>query len=512
MNSNPLFKKILIANRGEIAVRVIRACHQLGIKTVAVHSKADTEALHVKLANESVCIGPALARESYLSVTAIMSAAVATGAEAVHPGYGFLSENSAFAEICGSCGITFIGPTPRNMRSMGDKARARRAADKAGVPTIPGDSRGYLDANEALKVAEVAGFPILLKACAGGGGRGMKIVRSAEEFVDTFQTAQTEVAAAFGDGSLLVEKYLPKVRHVEVQIAGDRFQNVIHFGARDCSIQRRYQKLIEESLPPNLPEDVLARIYESAVLLARSVNYTSVGTMEFLVDVETMQHYFIEMNTRLQVEHPVTEMITDTDLVVEQIRLAAGEELSYAQSDIKFLGHVMELRINAEDPRLMLPSPGRVSGYHAPGGNGVRVDSALYTDYTVQPYYDSLIAKLIVKGRDRLVCIDKALVALDEFIVEGIQTNIDMHRRILRHPDFRAGNVYTKFLENVDLYAEPKKPIEVTDADKSYAHAIGTNGMDADKPESKAAALPKVVDKSKIGDSKGKVRRAAGNS
>lgn len=457
----PPFKKILIANRGEIAVRIIRACHEMGIATVAVHSKADTEALHVKLAKESVCIGPPLARESYLNITAIMSAAVATGAEAVHPGYGFLSENAAFAEICGSCGITFIGPSVRAMRMMGDKARARRAADKAGVPTIAGDSRGFLNATEALAVAERTGFPILLKACAGGGGRGMKIVESRDEFIDIFQTASSEVQAAFGDGSLLVEKYLAKVRHVEVQIAADRFQNVIHLGARDCSIQRRYQKLIEESLPPNLPKKVLNGIYDSAVNLAKSVNYSNVGTMEFLVDVDTMNHYFIEMNTRLQVEHPVTEMLTEVDLVKEQISLAAGNELSLAQKDVKFTGHVIELRINAEDPKRMLPSPGRVRGYHAPGGNGVRVDSALYTDYVVQPYYDSLIAKLIAKAATREECIHKLLVALDEYIIEGIQTNIDMQRRILRNPKFFSGDVFTKFLEHINLFdEEPECQVE----------------------------------------------------
>jgi acetyl-CoA carboxylase biotin carboxylase subunit len=446
------FKKILIANRGEIALRVIRACHELGIKTVAVHSKADSEALHVKLASESVCVGPALAKESYLNMTAILSAAVATGAEAIHPGYGFLSENAGFAEICGSCGVTFIGPTARAMRVMGDKARARRLADKIGVPTISGDSKGFLDVKEAAKVAERVGFPVLLKACAGGGGRGMKIVNRAEDFHDLFLTGQTEVAAAFGDGNLLVEKYLPRVRHVEVQIAGDRFQNVIHLGARDCSIQRRYQKIIEESLPPGLPPKLLNSLYESAVAIGKAVNYSNVGTIEFLVDTETLKYYFIEMNTRLQVEHPVTEMVTETDLVKEQILLAGGLELSYSQKDIKFTGHAIEVRVNAEDPRTLLPSPGLVRDYHPPGGHGVRVDSALYTNYRVQPYYDSLISKLIVKARTREECINKLLVALDEYIIEGIQTNIELHKRILNHQAFRNADIYTKFLENVDLF------------------------------------------------------------
>ena len=448
----PPFKKMLIANRGEIALRVIRACHELGIRTVAVHSKADETALHVKLASESVCIGPALAKDSYLNIASIMAAAVATGADAIHPGYGFLSENAAFAEICGSCGITFVGPTVRNMRVMGDKARARRAADKAGVPTIPGDSKGFLEVNEARQVAERAGFPVLLKACAGGGGRGMKIVQSAEEFGSLFSTAQREVEAAFGDGHLLVEKYLPRVRHIEVQLAGDHFHNVIHLGVRDCSIQRRYQKIIEESPSPGLPLELQEQIQNAAVELARSVGYTNVGTVEFLVDLDTMKFYFIEMNTRLQVEHPVTELATDTDLVKEQIRLAAGLELSIEQKDVQIRGHTIEVRVNAEDPRRLIPSPGLVTSYHPPGGHGVRVDSALYSGYTVQPYYDSLVSKLIVRGRDRASCIQKLLVALDEYIIEGIHTNIELHRRILSHPDFQSGNIYTKFLEHVTLF------------------------------------------------------------
>lgn len=450
----PPFKKILIANRSEIAVRIIRACHELGIKTVAVHSKADEDALHVKLATESICIGPALAKDSYLNITAIMSAAVATGADAIHPGYGFLSENAAFAEICQSCGITFIGPTVRNMRVMGDKARARRVADKIGVPTIPGDSRGLLDADDAIKVAEKVGFPILLKACAGGGGRGMKIVQGTEEFQRLFNTAQREVEAAFGDGTLLVEKYLPKVRHVEVQIAGDQHKNLVHVGVRDCSIQRRYQKIIEESPSFLLPLEMQHQIEQSAVELAKSVNYSSVGTVEFLADLENKRFYFIEMNTRLQVEHPVTEMATDTDLVKEQIRLAAGEELSFTQNDIHITGHTIEVRVNAEDPRTLIPSPGHIASYHPPGGHGVRVDSALYSGYTVQPYYDSLVSKLIVRARNREECIEKLLVALDEYLIEGISTNIDLHRRILNHPDFRNGNFHTKFLDGVNLFAE----------------------------------------------------------
>jgi len=446
------FQKVLVANRGEIALRIIRACHELGIKTVAVHSKADEDALHVKLATESVCIGPALAKESYLNIASIMSAAVATRADAIHPGYGFLSENAAFAEICASCGITFIGPTVRSMRIMGDKARARRVADKVGVPTIPGDSKGLLDAAEALKIADKAGYPILLKACAGGGGRGMKIVKGPEDFVSTFQTAQREVEAAFGDGHLLVEKYLPKVRHIEVQVAGDLSHNAIHLGIRDCSIQRRYQKVIEESPSIGLPESLQNQIQDAALELIKSVNYSSLGTVEFLADLEAQKFYFIEMNTRLQVEHPVTEMVTDVDLVKEQIRLAAGMELSWQQKDIKITGHAIEARINAEDPRTLIPSPGLIKSYHPPGGNGVRVDSAIYAGYSVKPYYDSLISKLIVRDKDRASCIKKLLVALDEYLIDGISTNIELHRRILSHPDFQSGNFSTKFLDQVQLF------------------------------------------------------------
>lgn len=450
--TNTPFRKILIANRGEVALRVIRACHELGIRTVAVHSKADEDSLHVKLASESVCIGPAPAKESYLNVASIIAAATTTGADAIHPGYGFLSENAAFAEICASCGIVFIGPSVRCMRVMGDKARARRAADKAGIPTIPGDSNGLLDAKEGLLIGESIGFPVLLKACAGGGGRGMKIVESSEAFVPTFTTAQREVEAAFGDGHILVEKYLPRVRHIEVQVAGDTAKNVIHLGIRDCSIQRRYQKIIEESPSIGLPDGMQEQIQNAAVELCRSVGYTSLGTVEFLVDIEKKKFYFIEMNTRLQVEHPVTEMVTDTDIVKEQIRIAGGSELSIEQGNVAVSGHAIEARINAEDPRTLIPCPGCVSSFHTPGGHGVRVDSALYSGYTVKPYYDSLIAKLIVRGQNRESAIKKLLVALDEFIIEGIQTNIELHRMILQHPDFRTGNFHTKFLDQANLF------------------------------------------------------------
>ncbi len=452
--SEVLFNKVLIANRGEIALRIIRACHELGIKTVAIFSTADEDALHVKLASEAICIGPPSPKESYLNIATVMSAAVSTGAEAIHPGYGFLSENFGFAEICGSCGIEFIGPTVSNMRVMGDKARARKAAERVGVPTIPGDSTAYLDSETALQAAKKIGFPILLKACAGGGGRGMKILESEDNFSDTFDTARNEVEAAFGDGNLLVEKYLPKVRHIEVQIAGDRFQNVIHLGIRDCSIQRRYQKLIEEAPSLGLSKELQAKIQDAAVQLAKSVNYSSVGTVEFLANLETEEFYFIEMNTRLQVEHPVTEFATNTDIVKEQIRIAAGAELSMTQEQVTIDGHTIEVRINAEDSITQRPSPGKITSYHPPGGLGVRLDTAIYNGYVVQPFYDSLIAKLIVKAHNRDACIKKLQVALDEFIIEGIQTNIDMQRRILNHPDFVSGNFHTKFLDGVDLYAD----------------------------------------------------------
>ncbi len=449
LTPRPPFKKVLIANRGEIALRVIRACHELGIKTVAVHSTADASALHVKLATESVCIGPPPATESYLNINAIISAAAATGAEAIHPGYGFLSENAAFAEICGQCGITFIGPSVKAIRMMGDKAKAREAAEKYGVPTVPGSEGAGTDAKEALKQAEKIGFPVLITAVAGGGGRGMKIVHDPADFERLFEQAKREVEAAFKDPNVYIEKYIAKARHVEVQIAGDRFHNVIHLGERDCSIQRRYQKLIEESPAPNLRPETRARLHESAVRLAKAIGYTSVGTMEFLYDSDAEDFYFIEMNTRLQVEHPVTELVTSTDIVQEQIAIAAGYELSYSQDEIIPRGHAIEARINAEDSVTMAPSPGEVIGYHPPGGLGIRVDSALYDRYRVPPYYDSLIAKIIARGRTRDEAIRKLLVALDECIIGGIKTNMDLHRRVLSHPEFYSGNVYTKLLDTI---------------------------------------------------------------
>ncbi len=453
----PPFKKVLIANRGEIALRVIRACHELGITTVAVHSTADVDALHVKLANQSVCIGPPPPNESYLNVSALISAAVATGAEAIHPGYGFLSENASFAEICGQCGITFIGPKVRTMRLMGDKARARRMAIKNDVPTVPGSSNAGTDASEALKEAEKMGFPVLIKASAGGGGRGMKIVHDPAEFDRLFNQARREVEAAFNDPSLYVEKYIANARHVEVQLIGDSFHNVIHLGERDCSMQRRYQKVLEETPAPLIRPETRRRMHESAVALARAIGYSSCGTIEFLVDPATEQFYFIEMNTRLQVEHPVTEMVTLTDVVKEQIWVAAGRELSYSQDQVAQHGHALECRINAEDPRTFVPSPGEIIGYHPPGGPGVRVDSGIYDRYRIPPYYDSLVAKIIVRGQNRQEAIQKMIVALDECIIGGIKTNMDLHRRILKHPEFCAGRVHTRLLDAILSASEESK-------------------------------------------------------
>jgi len=446
---NAPFRKVLIANRGEIALRVIRACHELGIRTVAVHSTADSQALHVKLAHESVCIGPPPASDSYLNITAIISAAAATGAEAIHPGYGFLSENASFAEICNQCGITFIGPTVRNMRLMGDKAVARKLAMKYGIPVIPGSEDAGTDARKALAEAERLGFPVLIKASAGGGGRGMKIVEDPASFVRLFEQSRREVEQAFNDPNLYVEKFVKNPRHVEVQIIGDKCKNVIHLGERDCSIQRRYQKIIEECPAINLKPETISSMHEAALTLARAINYASVGTIEFLVDTSSEEFYFIEMNTRLQVEHPVSEMVTLYDIVKEQIWVALGREVSINQSDVRMQGHAIEARINAEDPFTQMPCPGLVTAYHPPGGPGIRVDSALYDNYSVPPYYDSLIAKILARGQTREEAIQKMLVALDECIIDGIKTNMDLHRRVLKHPDFIQGKVHTNLLASI---------------------------------------------------------------
>jgi len=458
---NPPFKKVLIANRGEIAVRIIRACHELGIKTVTVYSKADANALHVKLATESVCIGPASATDSYLNISAIISAAAATGAEAIHPGYGFLSENAAFADICAQCGICFIGPTVRNMELMGDKEQARIVAVENSVPIIPGTKNAGIDANAMLIEAEKVGFPLLIKARSGGGGRGMKIVESAGAFISAFDQAKAEVEAAFGDPYLYLERFIPKARHIEVQIIGDQAGNMVHLGERDCSVQRRYQKVIEEAPAFNLAQETKEKMYEAAIRLGKAIDYASVGTIEFLLDVKSGEFFFIEMNTRLQVEHPVTEMVSHTDIVKEQIWVASGEKLSFKQSDVTLIGHAIEARINAEDPRTLLPSPGEIIGYHPPGGPGVRLDSALYDRYKVPPYYDSLISKIIVHGETREEAINKLLVALDEYIIGGIKTNMELHRKILLNENFVAGEVYTKILDEISFEEEDEADLAV---------------------------------------------------
>jgi acetyl-CoA carboxylase biotin carboxylase subunit len=408
-----MFHKILIANRGEIAVRIIRACKELGIKTVAVHSDADSESLHVKLADESLCIGPALSSKSYLNMKAIISAAEVTDADAIHPGYGFLSENAEFAEICGNCGITFIGPTPEAMRLMGDKISARQTVTQYGVPILPGTKEGVATAEEAVKIAGKIGYPVIIKATAGGGGRGMKIVHSPASLPNAFAAARSEAQAGFGNPEVYIEKYCERPRHVEIQIMADQHGNCIYLGERDCSIQRRHQKLIEEAPCPVLSPEQRKKMGECAVAAAKAVNYTSVGTMEFLLDARG-DFFFMEMNTRVQVEHPVTEMVTGVDIIKEQIRSAAGIPLRYTQDDIKIQGHSIECRINAEHPFKFTPSPGKIDGYHPPGGLGVRVDSFVYDQYTVLPHYDSMIAKLIVHADTREEAIRRMARALDE--------------------------------------------------------------------------------------------------
>jgi acetyl-CoA carboxylase biotin carboxylase subunit len=445
-----MFHKILIANRGEIALRIIRACKELGIKTVAVYSTADSDSLHVKLADESVCIGPAPSLQSYLNVNAIISAAELTDAEAIHPGYGFLAENAAFAEICENCGITFIGPTSESMRLMGDKISARQAMIKQDVPILPGTKDAVQDVTEAIKVAKKIGFPVIIKASAGGGGRGMKIVHSPAALPNAFATARAEAQAGFGNPEVYIEKYCQKPRHVEIQVLGDKHGNVIHLGERDCSIQRRHQKLLEEAPCSVLTSQVRAAMGNAAVRAAKAVDYNSAGTVEFLLDSEN-NFYFMEMNTRIQVEHPVTEMVTGIDIVREQIRSAAGLKLRYKQSDVKIKGHAIECRINAEDPFKFTPCPGKITSYHTPGGLGVRVDSFVYDQYTVLPHYDSLISKLIVHADTREDAIRRMIRALDEYIIEGIKTTIPFHKRILSNKDFIEGNLDTGFLERMVL-------------------------------------------------------------
>ena len=445
-----MFHKVLIANRGEIAVRIIRACKELGIKTVAVYSQADIHSLHVKLADESVCIGPPPSALSYLNINAIISAAELTDAEAIHPGYGFLSENPKFAEVCEKCGITFIGPTAESMRIMGDKISARQAVIKQGVPILPGTKDGVHSVEEAIKVAKEIGFPVIIKATAGGGGRGMKIVHSQAALPNAFATARAEAQSGFGTPEVYIERYCEKPRHVEIQILGDKHGNVIHLGERDCSIQRRHQKLIEEAPSTVVTPEIRKAMGDAAVSAAAAVGYNSAGTVEFLVDKQN-NFFFMEMNTRIQVEHPVTEMITGVDLVREQIRSAAGIPLRYKQEDIQIRGHAIECRINAEDPFKFTPCPGKITAYHPPGGFGVRVDSFVYDQYSVVPNYDSLIGKLIVHADTREEAIKRMARALDEYRIEGIKTTIFFHKRIMAHKDFIEGDIDTSFLERIVL-------------------------------------------------------------
>jgi acetyl-CoA carboxylase biotin carboxylase subunit len=443
-----MFEKILIANRGEIALRIQRACRELGIKTVVVHSEADRDAKYVKLADESVCIGPPSSTLSYLNVPAIISAAEVTDAQAIHPGYGFLSENADFARLCEMEKIIFVGPKADVISQMGDKVRARQLAAEAGVPTTPGSAGKLRDAAEAAQLAAQIGYPVLLKAAAGGGGRGMRVVREANELADQFADAAREAKGAFGDDAIYVEKYLSNIRHIEIQVLSDG-ETVLHLGERDCSIQRRNQKLLEETPSPVLDSSVRARMCEAAVKLCRHVGYTSAGTIEFILDAASGEFYFMEMNTRIQVEHPVTEMVSGIDLVKAQLEIAGGKPLAYAQEEIRFDGHAIECRINAEDSeRDFAPCPGAITRYHAPGGPGIRIDSHIHAGYTVPPYYDSLLAKVVSWGRNRAEAIARMRRALHEMEVGGIKTTIPFHLGLLQHEAFVAGKVHTRFVEN----------------------------------------------------------------
>ncbi len=444
-----MFKKILIANRGEIALRVIRACKEMGIKTVAVHSTADSNSLHVRFADESVCIGPPKSADSYLNVPSIISAAEITDTEAIHPGYGFLAENASFAEICNSTGIRFIGPSPESIKQMGDKARARETAQKAGVPVLPGSNGVVTEESSAIEIARELGFPVIVKAAAGGGGKGMRVVMDESSFANAFVMAQTEALASFSNADVYIEKYVLQPRHIEIQIMADEKGNVVYLGERECSIQRRHQKLIEEAPSVIVDDGLRKEMGEMAVAIARSVKYRNAGTIEFLMD-EQGKYYFMEMNTRIQVEHPVTEMVTGIDLVKEQIRVAAGLPLSFTQKDIRIKGHSIECRINAEDPEKFTPSPGTVTAFNPPGGLGVRVETAAYTQYVIPPYYDSMIAKLIVHAQTRTDAIMRMRRALNEFIIEGVKTTIPMHQKILDDPQFQKGEISTKFMERYD--------------------------------------------------------------
>jgi acetyl-CoA carboxylase biotin carboxylase subunit len=440
-----MFDKVLIANRGEIALRVQRACKELGIPTVAVHSTADADAMHVKLADESVCIGPPQASESYLNIPRLLAACEITGADAIHPGYGFLSENARFAEILEEHGITFIGPTSEHIRTMGDKIEAKETAKRLGIPVVPGSDGAVTNEAQALKIAKAMGFPVLIKAAAGGGGRGMKVARTAEELDVALKTARSEAKAAFGDDSVYIEKYLTHPRHIEVQVFGDGKGNAIHLGERDCSLQRRHQKVMEEAPSPALNSEIRSRIGETVARAMQKLKYRGAGTIEFLY--EDGEFYFIEMNTRLQVEHPVTEMITGLDLVLEQIRVASGSPLSVTQDEVTFSGHAIECRICAENPKTFRPSPGKITYWHPPGGLGVRVDSGAYQGYRIPPYYDSLIGKLIVAGKNRNECLMRLRRCLSEFVIDGIETTIPLFTELVRHPDIVNGTYDIHWLE-----------------------------------------------------------------
>ena len=440
-----MFKRILIANRGEIALRIIQACRELGIETVAIHSTADADSLHVTYADEDVCIGPPASSDSYLSIRSVIAAAEISGAEAVHPGYGFLAENAYFAEVLEECKIGWIGPRPETIHAMGDKANARKVAVEAGVPVLPGSQEPLEDAAAASALAAEVGYPVILKAAAGGGGRGMRIVRDPDALASQFATASQEAQRAFGDGSMYLEKYLERPRHVEFQIFADHHGNVVHLGERECSIQRRHQKLIEESPSVALDQELRDEMGAAAVRLAKAVDYRNAGTVEFLLD-EDRSFYFMEMNTRIQVEHPVTEMVMGVDLVKEQLRVAAGEKLSL-RGDLRPRGHAIECRINAEHPVRFTPSPGRMNTLHLPGGPGIRVDTHAYQGYVIPPHYDSMVAKLLASGDNREEAIARMLRALDFFVVEGVETTIDLHKRILKDELFRSGEISTRFME-----------------------------------------------------------------
>ena len=449
-----MINKVLIANRGEIAVRIIRACREMGIETVAVYSKADETALHVQLADEAVCIGPAASKDSYLNMENIISATVISGADAIHPGFGFLSENARFAEMCRQCHITFIGPSPELIHKMGNKSEARKTMMEAGVPVVPGTKEPVYTAEEAKTIADNMGYPVMIKASSGGGGKGMRISRSPEDFEENFRMAQMESVSSFSDDTMYIEKYIESPRHIEFQILGDAYGHVIHLGERDCSIQRRHQKVLEESPSPAMNEALREKMGRAAVQAAKAVGYESAGTIEFLLD-KHRNYYFMEMNTRIQVEHPVTEFVTNVDLIKSQIRIAAGEPLNICQEDIEFKGHAIECRINAENPEMNFrPSPGKIERLHLPGGKGIRVDTAVYAGYTIPPYYDSMIAKLIVLGKSRNEAIKKMKSALSEFIVDGIDTNVDFQMEIMNHPKFQSGDFSTDFIEQLEREGE----------------------------------------------------------